>query len=392
MTAEEKATLRLKPGLGGESTSFYERTIRKIYGKDQGYEAIQSLYDSPAIAAPIISSRLKQKDEEWHRALREWNRVWREVDAKNFYRSLDHQGLTFKTNDKKTTTSKYLVSEIENLRRDQQQKRVFPAHLATNTESLRPRHQFEMHIGDVDVVFDVLKLIFSYLDRASTSYASKERVAIENTLRRMVPLLFNIGEKEVEANLAPAIIFGDEGDNGETDNGESDVDDATGMSDAGASASEASGTSTPTGLKKGKKSAADLRKKLLTSAVTGINGQGGPAAADDNAEETAGASADLTTEAGLTLDETSWINASSQPLHRAGSAVYGGTVASSPSKLKGRAFPSPKPAVPEEPVQRSVTDYETPRYNFFVSQPFYCFIRLFQVRLHISRSDSLAGS
>ena len=89
MSAEDRSLLRLKPGLGGPSSSLYERIIKKIYGRDQGLEAIQALYDSPAIAAPIILNRLKQKDEEWRRAHREWNRVWREVDAKNFYRSLD---------------------------------------------------------------------------------------------------------------------------------------------------------------------------------------------------------------------------------------------------------------------------------------------------------------
>lgn len=89
MSAEERSTFRLKPGLGGPSSSFYERTIKKIYGKDQGVEALGALYETPAIAAPIILARLKQKDEEWRKALREWNRVWRDVDAKNFYRSLD---------------------------------------------------------------------------------------------------------------------------------------------------------------------------------------------------------------------------------------------------------------------------------------------------------------
>ena len=89
MTAEERMLFRLKPGLGGQSTSFYERIIKKIYGRDQGVEAIQALYDNPSVAAPIILNRLKQKDDEWKKALREWNRVWREVDAKNFYRSLD---------------------------------------------------------------------------------------------------------------------------------------------------------------------------------------------------------------------------------------------------------------------------------------------------------------
>lgn len=89
MTNEERNAFRLRAGLGGQSKSFYERIIKKIYGKDQGVDMIAALYDSPALAAPVILARMKQKDEEWRKALREWNRVWREMDAKNHYRSLD---------------------------------------------------------------------------------------------------------------------------------------------------------------------------------------------------------------------------------------------------------------------------------------------------------------
>lgn len=384
MSVEEKAAFKLKPGLGGESSSFYERIIRKIYGKDQGFEAISALYDSPGTAAPIILSRMKQKDEEWHRALREWNRVWREVDAKNFYRSIDHQGLTFKTNDKKTTTSKYLVSEIETLRKDQQQKRIFPEHKAASSDPLRPRHQFEMHLGDTDVVFDVLKLIFSYLDRATTSYGSKERLAIENTLRRFVPLLFNIGEKDVEANLAPAITFGEEGENGETDAADSDADENA-ASDTGLT-SEASGQSTPVSAKKGKKSVADLRKKLLSSAMNGAHGHGnanGEAGAGDADEAKDDKEGDK-----VTLDETSWISASPVP-YPAGSSASSRTPPRSPSKLKSRAVPSPRAAVMPDSVKNALQDSAIARYNCFVSQPFYCFIRLFHVSYTRSTNETI---
>lgn len=79
MNSEERSQFRLDDGFGGESPSIYERIIKKIYGKDQGYEILQALYDNPSVAVPIVLSRLKQKDEEWKRAEREWNKVWREV-------------------------------------------------------------------------------------------------------------------------------------------------------------------------------------------------------------------------------------------------------------------------------------------------------------------------
>jgi paired amphipathic helix protein Sin3a len=56
---------------------------------------------------------LKQKDEEWRRAQRKWSRTGRGVDSKNFYKSLDHQGTSFKANDKKNIAAKHLVADFE---------------------------------------------------------------------------------------------------------------------------------------------------------------------------------------------------------------------------------------------------------------------------------------
>ena len=372
MNAEERSHFKLKPGLGGDSSSYYERMIRKIYGRDQGYEAINALYESPAVAAPIILNRLKQKDEEWKRALREWNRVWREVDAKNFYRSLDHQGMTFKNNDKKTTTSKFLLGEIETLRRDQKQKRISLASEASSFPQtpLRPRHQFEMHIDDTSVLFDVLKLAFSFLDRANTPYTSKERTAIESTLRRLVPLMFCLEDKEVEANLAPAIMFDGDGNAAEApaENGvDSDADDSA-MSDTNGTASDASALAPPT-LKKGKKSIADLRKKLLTTGMNGAHGEKHALSGEDAAvaKEKRISSA---------LDEGSWISASPVPWPNAAPHVQ--AVPTSPRKRNPMQSP-------ERDASRASEDRDDlnkegePRYNFFASQPFYCFTRLFHV-------------
>lgn len=65
MSLEEQKLFTLSPGLGGESTSIYERIIKKIYGVERGAEVIQLLYSDPARVAPVVMKRLKQKDEEW---------------------------------------------------------------------------------------------------------------------------------------------------------------------------------------------------------------------------------------------------------------------------------------------------------------------------------------
>ncbi len=186
MDNEEKAAFRLKPGLGGQSKSIYQRVIKKVYGREQGLEVINALHDTPCVSVPIVLHRLKQKDEEWKRAQREWNKVWREVDARNYYKSLDHQGVNFKASDKKAITAKAFIAEIEARKLQQQQRRL------TTDPTLprpKPRHQLVYVMDDMHVLTDVLKLAFSYLDRATGSYSSNDRERIEAFLRAFVPKL-----------------------------------------------------------------------------------------------------------------------------------------------------------------------------------------------------------
>lgn len=42
-------------------------------------------------SATSLYRRLKQKDEEWRRAQRDWNKKWKDVHSRFVLRSLDHQ-------------------------------------------------------------------------------------------------------------------------------------------------------------------------------------------------------------------------------------------------------------------------------------------------------------
>ena len=110
---EERRLFKLKANLSGSGKSIHQQVIKKIYGREAGLEVIQAMQDSPLLAIPVVLTRLKQKEEEWKRAQREWNKVWREVDARNYLKSLDHQGITFKAADKKAISTKAFVSQIE---------------------------------------------------------------------------------------------------------------------------------------------------------------------------------------------------------------------------------------------------------------------------------------
>eukprot|EP00842_Homolaphlyctis_polyrhiza_P000610 jgi/Hompol1/154/HPOL_005247-RA len=167
MTPEERNKFKLPPGLGGYSVAIYQRVIKKVYDKERGAEVIDALHQNPAIAVPVVLKRLKQKDEEWKRSQREWSKVWREIDAKNCAKALDHQGINFKTTDRKATNIKSLVTEIEVLHREQREKR----------SSLANRYQFDFAFKKLEIFTHVRNILFSYVESSmSVSQSDEERI------------------------------------------------------------------------------------------------------------------------------------------------------------------------------------------------------------------------
>ncbi|KAI8885789.1 hypothetical protein K501DRAFT_179122 [Backusella circina FSU 941] len=180
MTAEEKLNFRLRPGLGGESVTIYERIIKKVYDKERGMEIIELLYSNPAQVVPILLKRLKQKDEEWKRA------------QVNFYRALDYQGITFKSNDRKAMAPKALVLEIEQLH-DKKRKA---------TQQSKHHHityPFQLGFSDADLFKDVTRVIYSYIDRQA-GYTSSDREKIRTFIQTFIPLCFHV-EDVVPENM-----------------------------------------------------------------------------------------------------------------------------------------------------------------------------------------------
>ena len=257
LNLEERGNFKLKPNLGGSGKSIHQRVIKKIYGREAGMDVIQAMQETPALAIPVVLQRLKQKEEEWKRAQREWNKVWREVDARNYTKSLDHQGISFKAADKKAITTKAFVNQIEAAREEQMAKRaslIDPLFSRT-----RPRHQLEFVVEDVQVLQDALKLTFSFLDRTQAQINFAERRRIEGFLRSFVPLFFMLDP--VPFNSA-FVVIQETVDSDMSDDVVSLVDDAevssvgSGSSRTGRSHRKGGGTASSGG---------DLRKKLLKS-------------------------------------------------------------------------------------------------------------------------------
>lgn len=109
-------------GLGGKVYQYtldgrvlgviHKHAIRRIYG-DDGNEMLDLCYKNPAVALPIVVNRLRQKDEEFRAAREVLNRKWKDLAEHNYYKSLDHRSITWRTTDKRATSTRNIVAEIK---------------------------------------------------------------------------------------------------------------------------------------------------------------------------------------------------------------------------------------------------------------------------------------
>lgn len=114
MSQDDRHRMTLPEGLGGSSKTIYKRVIHKIYG-DAAPQVLEQLEQNPAVSVPLVLRRLRQKDEEWRRAQREYNRVWRELEFRNYYKALDRRSVNFKANEKRVLNPRLMIQEIEAL-------------------------------------------------------------------------------------------------------------------------------------------------------------------------------------------------------------------------------------------------------------------------------------
>ena len=193
MSADEKSSFRLAPGLGGQSKTIYQRVIKKVWGREAGLEVIEALHGDPVRAVPLVLSRLKKKDEEWKAAQREWQKVWRDQTARVFWKSLDHQGISIKQTDKKQFQLKTLVGEIMAKREEQMARRLYPT-------TPPPEYQFAYDFKDTNIILDVSRLLAVSLENGS-GFSVSDREKIDGFIKSFIPLFFGINSRDVEDTI-----------------------------------------------------------------------------------------------------------------------------------------------------------------------------------------------
>jgi paired amphipathic helix protein Sin3a len=115
------------------------------------------------------------------------------MTQKNFYKSLDHQGLIIKAIDKKLFNPKALQNEITTAYEQQQKARV---------KSLdAPKYQLSFSFKDLDVVVDTAHLLLVYF-RAAFPPSTPDNMKMESWVKEFIPLFFDIDPNEFNSRIA----------------------------------------------------------------------------------------------------------------------------------------------------------------------------------------------
>ncbi|KAI9491761.1 hypothetical protein BDB00DRAFT_831346 [Zychaea mexicana] len=340
MSLDEKATFRLPPGLGGPSKAIYQHIIKKIYGPERGVEIIELVHDNPVPTVPLLLKRLKQKDDEWKRAQREWNKIWREVESQNYYKALDYQGVTFKSSDKKAMGTKALLGEIENIRSMQPEKRLFlkgrPMVVPDGGSRLPP--QFSFSFKDQPTFKDVTRLVLSFLERQDI-YSQEECDGLRSVLETFVPAMFDV------LDISPSTVLpkGRGQVEGDEDEMMAEADDEGGDDERGMPSSSYD-------------SDGDIGMDEASSWRRSMRPNNGNSTTDKQAAGTQSGSAS-------SQNDTAQRTAEDAP-------NLSGAVGGGPS-------PPPEEAVDNDPLDEGKP--KPPVITFFGNDTFYCFVRLFQL-------------
>ncbi|GFP91557.1 paired amphipathic helix protein sin3-like 4 [Phtheirospermum japonicum] len=139
-------------------TALSLRCIERLYG-DHGLDVMDVLRKNAPLALPVILTRLKQKQEEWARCRADFNKVWAEIYAKNYHKSLDHRSFYFKQQDTKNLSAKALLAEIKEMgeKSQNEDELVLLAIAAGFKQPIKPDMEFEY--TDADIQEDLYQLM-----------------------------------------------------------------------------------------------------------------------------------------------------------------------------------------------------------------------------------------
>ncbi|KAL3230244.1 Transcriptional regulatory protein SIN3 [Nakaseomyces bracarensis] len=141
-----------------EIDSIMKKVLKRIYGLESSESLLEALKTNPQVVVPTLLKTLRAKYKEWKIAQNEWNKAWRELEQKVYYKSLDHQGLIFKNAEKRFLTTKHIISE-------------YTAEKVDRNKTFKPDNNFQFGFSfkDKDLLNDIKDLIICGIKSNSSS-------------------------------------------------------------------------------------------------------------------------------------------------------------------------------------------------------------------------------
>ncbi|KAI7731827.1 hypothetical protein M8C21_028780 [Ambrosia artemisiifolia] len=138
-------------------TAIHLKCIGRLYG-DHGHDVLDVLRKNASLALPVILTRLKQKQEEWLRCRADNKKVWAEIYAKNYHKSLDHRSFYFKQQDSKSLSTKALLAEIKEMSEERSVEDNIRQCIAPGGKQNTIPHQ-EFKYSDLDIHEDLYQVM-----------------------------------------------------------------------------------------------------------------------------------------------------------------------------------------------------------------------------------------
>ena len=207
-------TWKLPRNVGGQSAPIIKRAIAKIYNREAAAGVYRDLIDRPAVVLPVLLMRTKTKLEEWKASQREWEKVWRDQTQKFFWKSLDHQGINAKMNDKRQFQTKTLQNEIQVKFEEQKRLRLV-------LHNRVPNFQAKLVFTDVDVIIDASRLLLTYAEHTHSTDFPK----LTSFIKDFIPLFFGLDVEAFQQRIRD--IFDGSPSNEETEDTAMITDDTT---------------------------------------------------------------------------------------------------------------------------------------------------------------------
>lgn len=165
-----------KVTLGGSSGVIHRKCVQKLWG-DRAGEVIDALARDPYSHIPVVLKRLKQKHSEWRNTQRQWNQIWREINEKNYLKSLDHKSVQFKKSDPLFFKPKAIKLRLRDAR-EEYRKHLKMTKGAPVVNPAPPPVVVFQYDADGALFGDVEELILHDIDRTSAPDRAKLRAIL----------------------------------------------------------------------------------------------------------------------------------------------------------------------------------------------------------------------